>query len=173
MTSIGGNAFENCSALTSVTIPESVTEIGDQAFCNCSELATVMVLAETPPTVGRGVFGEGLFGVKCKFVNDNMQGIHVPKGSVEDYKNAWTALTQYITDAAAPAEEHKHNGVTFTAWTATDSLPTDVGNYYLTENVTLTETWTVPNGTTSLCLNGKTISASGNYNQYFRYLEPV
>ena len=163
VTSIGGNAFENCSALTSVTIPESVTEIGDQAFCNCSELATVMVLAETPPTVGRGVFGEGLFGVKCKFVNDNMQGIHVPKGSVEDYKNAWTALTQYITDAAAPAEEHKHNGVTFTAWTATDSLPTDVGNYYLTENVTLTETWTVPNGTTSLCLNGKTISASGNY----------
>lgn len=57
-------------------------------------------------------------------------------------------------------ETHEHNGVTFTAWTGTDSLPDTAGNYYLTENVTLTDTWEV-SGETTLCLNGKTISASG------------
>ena len=33
--SIGYRAFYNCSGLTSVTIPNSVTSIGDDAFWNC------------------------------------------------------------------------------------------------------------------------------------------
>ena len=38
---IANNAFEDCTALQTVTIPNSVTEIGDNAFSDCSSLQSV------------------------------------------------------------------------------------------------------------------------------------
>ena len=35
VTNIGREAFANCSSLTSVNIPEEVTSIGTEAFKNC------------------------------------------------------------------------------------------------------------------------------------------
>ena len=40
-TSINAYAFDNCTSLTSVTIPNSVTSIGDDAFRDCSSLTSV------------------------------------------------------------------------------------------------------------------------------------
>ena len=42
VTSIGDSAFEFCSGLTSITIPNSVTSIGSSAFYNCSSLTSVI-----------------------------------------------------------------------------------------------------------------------------------
>ena len=43
VTSIGDDAFYDCSGLTSVTIPNSVTSIGDFAFDGCTSLTSVTI----------------------------------------------------------------------------------------------------------------------------------
>lgn len=41
MTSIGTRAFEYCTHLTSITIPDSVTSIGAGAFYSCKGLTSI------------------------------------------------------------------------------------------------------------------------------------
>lgn len=41
VTTIGKSAFQNCTTLTSITIPDSVTSIGQDAFNGCSSLSKV------------------------------------------------------------------------------------------------------------------------------------
>lgn len=43
ITKIGKRAFEDCTGLTSITIPESVTSIGEFAFTNCTNLSEVHI----------------------------------------------------------------------------------------------------------------------------------
>ncbi len=53
VTSIGNSAFNSCSSLTSVTIGNGVTSIGYSAFDNCTSLISV--------TIGKGVTSIGNF----------------------------------------------------------------------------------------------------------------
>ena len=41
--SIGEHAFSYCGKLTTITIPDSVTSIGAAAFCNCSKLTNIII----------------------------------------------------------------------------------------------------------------------------------
>ena len=52
-----------------------------------------------------------------------------------------------------------HRSIEWTAWDKAGSLPTEAGNYYLKQNVTLSQTWEPVSGTV-LCLNGKTITCN-------------
>ena len=57
ITSIGTSAFENCDALTSVTIPGSVYSVSEKAFYECDKLASVTI-EEGVKQLGISSFGE-------------------------------------------------------------------------------------------------------------------
>ena len=77
LTSIGIRAFSGNTSLTSVVIPKSVTNIGGGAFYRCSNLTDLYCHAENVPTTGVNVFTESSVATAT---------LHVPAGSVEEYK---------------------------------------------------------------------------------------
>jgi hypothetical protein len=55
--SIQDNAFQDCTSLSSINLPISITSIGDNAFERCASLRTVIVPAACA-TIGTAAFRE-------------------------------------------------------------------------------------------------------------------
>ncbi len=111
VTSIGDYAFDWCSGLTSVTIPNSVTSIGDYAFADCSGLTSVTI-PNSVTSIGNYAFeyctgltsvtipnsvtsiGDGAFSV-C----EGLTSIVVENGnSVYDSRNNCNAIIETATN---------------------------------------------------------------------------
>jgi hypothetical protein len=73
---IGGSAFEGCTALTSVTIPDSVTSIGDYAFLRCTGLTSIAIPSSVT-SIGDYAFKDctGLASISVDSANPNYQSI--------------------------------------------------------------------------------------------------
>ena len=94
VTVIGESAFDGCGILTSVTIPESVTDIRGIAFFRCSNLASVVI----PGSVT--IIGERAF-YDC----DSLTSIAIPAGVTEIGNSAFRycdSLTEIQVDGNNP-----------------------------------------------------------------------
>ena len=69
VTSIGGSAFEGCSSLTSINIPDGVTSIRSSAFEGCSSLTSINI-PDGVTSIGYDVFRD------CT----NLTSINIPDG---------------------------------------------------------------------------------------------
>ena len=78
VTSIGYDAFDGCTGLTSVTIPSSVTSIGDHAFSGNNNLTTVISLREEPFSIPDDTFSQDVF------MNADL---FIPVGTMDKYKS--------------------------------------------------------------------------------------
>ena len=70
---IGDNAFQYCSGLTSVTLPNSVTAIGENAFAGCTSLTSV-TLPNSVTTIGEFAF-VGCEGITSIVIPDSVKSI--------------------------------------------------------------------------------------------------
>ena len=107
VTSIGHWAFQECRALTSITLPEGLTSIGNTAFANCNAL-TAIALPESLTSIGSEIFSISDLYQKNLRIDIS---IHAPAGSyaAEFFKDD----PRLVIDPPVPftAEE---NGLTFT-----------------------------------------------------------
>lgn len=73
VTSIGSAAFYECSGLTDVTIPNSVTDIGESAFNGCSKL-TSMTIPNSVTSIGSFAFS-GCVGLTSMTIPNSVTSI--------------------------------------------------------------------------------------------------
>lgn len=73
VSSIGDSAFENCTGLTSVTIPNSVATIGEYAFEYCTGLLSVTI-PNSVAEIGNGAF-KGCIGLTSVTIGNTVSSI--------------------------------------------------------------------------------------------------
>ena len=122
VTSIGSCAFWDCTSLTSITIPNSVTSISENTFCGCTSLTSITI----PNSVVR--LGFGAFQ-SCT----SLTSITIP--------NSVTSIGSYAF----------RNCTSLTSITIPNSV-TSIGSYAFQSCTSLTSI-TIPNSVTSISEN--------------------
>lgn len=102
--SIGDNAFQKCTELTSVTIGNSVTSIGDYVFFGCTRITEIHCKALTPPNATSNTFYQ-MDKTTCK--------LYVPKGTYANYwiATGWGDFTNIIEEESTAISQTKASNI--------------------------------------------------------------
>ena len=114
-------AFTDCTLLTSVTIPDSVTIIGNSVFYKCDALES-LIIGSGVTSIGDGIIYYESFDAKLKSVYYGGSAEEWNTIAIGKYNGNLTDATRYYYSATAPLEDgsfwHYYEGVP-TVWTYT------------------------------------------------------
>ena len=114
-------AFTDCTLLTSVTIPDSVTIIGNSVFYKCDALES-LIIGSGVTSIGNGIIYYESYDAKLKSVYYGGTAEDWNKIAIGEYNGNLTDATRYYYSATAPLEDgsfwHYYEGVP-TVWTYT------------------------------------------------------
>ena len=137
MTKISQFAFQNCTGLTSITIPDGVTEIWDYAFTDCTGLTSVTIPASVT-FMGEGAF-DGCTGLTGVYISDLAKWCAINFGYKSETNPLYYAHNLYlnnqlVTELIIPDSVTKISHTAFQNCTVLTSVTipasvTSIGNY--------------------------------------------
>ena len=142
VTRIGDYAFEDCTSLTSITIPDSVTSIGDNAFHKCTSLTSVTI-PESVTSIGSSAFEY------CTSLTD----VTIPNSVTSIGGSAFSGCTG-LTSITIPESVTSIGNYAFDGCTSLTSITipesvTSIGNWAFSDCTSLTSI-TIPDSVTSI-----------------------
>ncbi len=92
VTTIGTSAFEGCTSITSVSMPNTLTTIGKMAFNNCTSIQRATI----PETVKK--IGEGAFGYCSNMKQEIIIKTGTELGKYTDAVFAGSGITKFVAE---------------------------------------------------------------------------
>lgn len=112
MISLGNNVFYQCTALTNITIPNSVESIGDEAFRGCTALETVTLGNKTSEAFLEALGDEEMDVTISEDGRTVIAEFHVPNAAALQFGKSYTLYLDVT--AAGAAEDGKPTQIKLT-----------------------------------------------------------